>query len=203
MRPRAWLFRNSCLHELHRSNAGIVGGVTVLWVLYARDMQQMRRWSAAREGGAESYSASASLQQDDGSGVSVQFSDGSQGRFDLVIGADGLYSQTRQTLFPEAPAPEATGQSVWRYNFARPPELVNLHNYVGPRGIGLAPLSPTLMYMFLTTPEPGNPRFERNGLAAAMRARLANPPPGKPLPKRTALPFRAAFATGWPPARRS
>ena len=114
---------------------------------------------------------------DDGAGVTVHFSDGTTGRFDVVIGADGLYSQTRTQLFPEAQKPEFTGQSVWRYNFPRPPEIVNLHNYVGQRGIGLAPLSQTLMYMFLTTPEPGNPRFEREGLAAAMRARLANPPP--------------------------
>jgi 2-polyprenyl-6-methoxyphenol hydroxylase-like FAD-dependent oxidoreductase len=114
---------------------------------------------------------------DDGAGVTVTFSDGATGRYDLVIGADGLYSKTRTQIFPDAPSPEFTGQSVWRYNFERPPEIVNLHNYVGQRGIGLAPLSQTLMYMFLTTPEPGNPRLERKGLAAAMRARLANPPP--------------------------
>ena len=98
-------------------------------------------------------------------------------RFDLVIGADGLYSRTRQQIFPDAPTPAFTGQSVWRHNFPRSPDVVNLHNYVGPRGIGLAPLSADLMYLFLTTPEPGNPRFERAGLAAAMRERLANPPP--------------------------
>ena len=114
---------------------------------------------------------------DDGAGVTVTFSDGMTGRYDLVVGADGLYSKTRTQIFPDAPKPEFTGQAVWRYNFARPPEIVNLHNYVGQRGIGLAPLSQTLMYMFLTTPEPGNPRFERRGLAAAMQARLADPPP--------------------------
>jgi 2-polyprenyl-6-methoxyphenol hydroxylase-like FAD-dependent oxidoreductase len=115
--------------------------------------------------------------EDDAAGVNVQFSDGTCRRYDLVIGADGLYSRTRKQLFPEAPAPEFTGQSVWRYNLPRPPEIVNLHSYAGPRGIGLAPLSDTLMYMYLTTPEPGNPRFEREGLAAAMRDRLANVPP--------------------------
>jgi 2-polyprenyl-6-methoxyphenol hydroxylase-like FAD-dependent oxidoreductase len=115
--------------------------------------------------------------QDDGASVAVGFSDGSTARFDLVIGADGLYSRTRQQIFPDAPSPAFTGQSVWRHNFPRSPDVVNLHNYVGPRGIGLAPLSADLMYLFLTTPEPGNPRFERVGLAAAMRERLANPPP--------------------------
>jgi len=114
---------------------------------------------------------------DDGAGVTVSFSDGTTGRYDLVVGADGLYSRTRTQIFPDAPKPEFTGQSVWRYNFVRPPEIVNLHNYVGQRGIGLAPLSQTLMYMFLTTPEPGNPRLEREGLAVAMQARLADPPP--------------------------
>jgi 2-polyprenyl-6-methoxyphenol hydroxylase-like FAD-dependent oxidoreductase len=114
---------------------------------------------------------------DDGAGVTVQFSDGSTGRYGVVIGADGLYSRTREQIFPDAPKPEFTGQSVWRYNFPRLPEIVNLHNYVGQRGIGLAPLSQTLMYLFLTTPEPGNPWFDRAGLAALMRSRLANPPP--------------------------
>jgi 2-polyprenyl-6-methoxyphenol hydroxylase-like FAD-dependent oxidoreductase len=41
-------------------------------------------------------------------------------------------------------------------------------------GIGLVPLSDELMYMYVTTPEPGNPRYPRAGLAAAMRAKLAN-----------------------------
>jgi 2-polyprenyl-6-methoxyphenol hydroxylase-like FAD-dependent oxidoreductase len=115
--------------------------------------------------------------KDDDSSVAVGFSDGHTGRFDLVVGADGLYSQTRQQIFPDAPTPAYTGQAVWRHNFPRSPEVVNLHNYVGPRGIGLAPLSAELMYLFLTTPEPGNPRRARAGLAAAMRARLADPPP--------------------------
>jgi 2-polyprenyl-6-methoxyphenol hydroxylase-like FAD-dependent oxidoreductase len=114
---------------------------------------------------------------DNGNSVTVGFSDGSTGQFDMVVGADGLYSRTRQQIFPDAPAPEFTGQGVWRYNFPRPADVVNLHNYTGARGIGLAPLSTTLMYMFLTTPEPGNPRFAHKGLAAQMRSRLVDPPP--------------------------
>ena len=57
---------------------------------------------------------------DDGGQVTAQFSDGSSGNFDLVIGADGLYSRTREQLFPDAAKPEFTGQSVWRYNFPKP-----------------------------------------------------------------------------------
>ena len=63
---------------------------------------------------------------DDGEGVEAGFSDGSSARFDLVVGADGLFSETRRTIFPDAPKPEFTGQAVWRYNFPRPPELDSL-----------------------------------------------------------------------------
>ena len=114
---------------------------------------------------------------DDGSGVTAQFSDGSSGRYDFVIGADGLYSATRAMLFPDAPVPEFTGQAVWRYNFARTADVVNLCAYEGPTGIGLVPLSDALMYMYVTTAEPGNPRYPRTGIAAVMRATLAEAAP--------------------------
>jgi 2-polyprenyl-6-methoxyphenol hydroxylase-like FAD-dependent oxidoreductase len=113
---------------------------------------------------------------DDGAGVSATFSDGSSGRYDLVIGADGLYSQTRSMIFPEASKPEFTGQSVWRYNFKRTPDVIALQAYEGQTGIGLVPLSDDLMYMYITTPEPGNPRYATEGLAEAMRAKIAHVP---------------------------
>ena len=111
-------------------------------------------------------------------GVDVTFSDGSTARFDIVIGADGLYSKTRSQLFPDAPGPEFTGQAVWRYNFPRPADIECIQAYDGKVGVGLVPLSDTLMYMFVTTPEPGNPRYPLDGLAAAMRAKLVDAAPG-------------------------
>jgi 2-polyprenyl-6-methoxyphenol hydroxylase-like FAD-dependent oxidoreductase len=113
---------------------------------------------------------------DDGEGVSVTFSDGSTGRYDLVIGADGLYSQTRAAIFPDAPKPEFTGQSVWRYNFKRTPDVIALQAYEGETGIGLVPLSDDLMYMYVTTPEPGNPWYAKEDLASAMRSKIAGVP---------------------------
>jgi 2-polyprenyl-6-methoxyphenol hydroxylase-like FAD-dependent oxidoreductase len=113
------------------------------------------------------------FEQDD-DGVTARFPDGSTGRFDLVIGADGVHSRTRRQLFPDAPGPAFTGQAVWRYNFPRPADLDCLRAYDGPTGVGLVPLSPELMYMYVTTPEPGNPRYPVKGLAAAMRAKLAH-----------------------------
>ena len=114
---------------------------------------------------------------DDGEGVDARLSDGSSGRFDLVVGADGVYSQTRARIFPDAPQPEYTGQAVWRYNLPRPHDLDALHVYNGRTGVGLVPMSRDLMYMYVTTPEPGNPRHPREGLAARMRERLSGAAP--------------------------
>jgi 2-polyprenyl-6-methoxyphenol hydroxylase-like FAD-dependent oxidoreductase len=119
----------------------------------------------------------ATALEDDGDGVTASFSDGTQGRYDLVIGADGVYSTTRAMIFPEAPNPAFVGQSVWRYNLPRPADLDCLRATEGAIGIGLVPLAEDLMYMYVTTPEPGNPRYPREGLAGAMRAKLAGAPP--------------------------
>ncbi|MEO9132185.1 MAG: FAD-dependent oxidoreductase [Sphingomonas sp.] len=114
---------------------------------------------------------------DDGEGVTVGFSDGTSRRYDIVIGADGLYSQVRDKIIDNGPRPEFVGQGVWRYNFPRPDDVVALCAYDGELGVGLVPLSDDVMYMYVTTPEPGNPRYPREGLAAAMRAKLADQPP--------------------------
>jgi len=104
-------------------------------------------------------------------------SNGGSERFDIVIGADGLYSRTREQIFPDAPRPEFTGQAVWRYNFPKPDDLDCLQAYEGKIGAGLVPLAPDLMYLFVTTAEPGNPRYPLAGLAAAMRSKLEGMPP--------------------------
>lgn len=132
----------------------------------------------AKEAGARILlGVTAETLDDDGRGVSVRFSDGTTERFDLVIGADGVHSRTRSQIFPAAAKPEYTGQAVWRYNFPKPDSVTCLQAFEGPIGYGLVPLSPTLMYMYVTTPEPGNPRYETQGLARRMRERLAQAAP--------------------------
>lgn len=116
------------------------------------------------------------LAQDDG-GVDVTFSDGTDDRFDFVVGADGIYSNLRAKFFPEAPRPRFAGQAVWRYNLSRPDDLDSLHVFNGSIGVGLVPMSADTMYMFVTTPEPGNPHYPKAGLAAAMRDKLAHASP--------------------------
>lgn len=112
------------------------------------------------------------LTQDD-SGVDVTLTDGGYGRYDLVVGADGLYSTIRGMLFGDKYQPRFTGQGVWRYNFPRDPSIDHLAAFVGPEGnAGLVPLATNLMYMYVTSEEPGNPRFEMDQMAETMRDRL-------------------------------
>ena len=90
------------------------------------------------------------IEQDE-DGVDVTFSDGSRGRYDLVIGADGLYSTVRETLFPDAPKPRYTGQGVWRAVLPRPEEVKGAMMWVGPKiKTGLNPVSRDEMYLFVT-----------------------------------------------------
>lgn len=113
--------------------------------------------------------------EQDTDGVDVTFTDGSTGRYSLLVGADGVYSKIRTLLFADKYTPRFTGQAVWRYNFPRDPSIDHLASYMGPGGnAGLVPLSDTLMYMFSTSHEPGNPWFEPDQLAALMRDRISN-----------------------------
>jgi 2-polyprenyl-6-methoxyphenol hydroxylase-like FAD-dependent oxidoreductase len=82
--------------------------------------------------------------------VAVEFSDGSRGAYDLVVGADGLFSRLRAGLFPHAPAPEFVHQICWRMRAPRPAEIDRRHYYLGgPVKVGLNPVSQDEMYLFL------------------------------------------------------
>jgi 2-polyprenyl-6-methoxyphenol hydroxylase-like FAD-dependent oxidoreductase len=94
----------------------------------------------------------------DANGVAVRFTDGAQGRYDLVIGSDGIFSKMRQLLFPDAPKPQFTGQACWRLMTARPPDIDRRHFFLGgPVKCGLTPVSRSEMYLFLLEHVPDNP----------------------------------------------
>ena len=139
-----------------------------------RALQKVLRDAALAFGATPRLGMTATTIEEDGPQVRVAFSDQSRGTYDLVVGADGTYSATRAMVLPEAPSPEFTGQAVWRYNLPRPAGIDALHVYNGPTGAGLVPISQDLMYLYLTTPEPGNPRYPRAGMAATMRSKTAS-----------------------------
>ncbi|WP_353142866.1 FAD-dependent monooxygenase [Acinetobacter pragensis] len=80
----------------------------------------------------------------------VQFDSGREQHFDLVIGADGVFSKLRQLLMPEQPAPEYTGQACWRLQFDRPDDIVRGRMFQSENmKVGFNPCSPTQMYMYM------------------------------------------------------
>lgn len=83
----------------------------------------------------------------DTDGVDVRFTDGTAGRYDLVIGADGLNSQVRGAVFPGAPEPVFTGQGSWRTVVPRTRR--NSTIFMGrTTKAGLNPVSETESYLF-------------------------------------------------------
>lgn len=126
-----------------------------------------------KRGATVTLGASVASLTPDADGVDVVFTDGRSGRYDLVVGADGLYSRVRELLFGDRYRPRFTGQAVWRHNFPRPQAMDHLCAYPTPHGnAGLCPLSQDTMYMFVTSAEPGNPRMPEDQLPALIRDRL-------------------------------
>lgn len=109
----------------------------------------------------------------DSEGVEVDFTNGTRRRYDLLIGADGIYSSVRRMIYGDRFTPRFTGQGVWRYNFPRPEYVDHLMCFIGENSnCGLVPLGKELMYLFVTSHEADNPRFAHHELAAQMRQRL-------------------------------
>ncbi|MFF1444306.1 FAD-dependent oxidoreductase [Streptomyces sp. NPDC058295] len=85
----------------------------------------------------------------DAEGVSARFDDGTTGRYDLVIAADGLNSATRTAIGITA-KPEPTGMAIWRTTVPRPAGLVRTDlAYGGPAYIaGYCPTGPDSIYAY-------------------------------------------------------
>lgn len=115
-----------------------------------------------------------SLAQDD-NGVAAQFTDGTQRRYDLVVGADGANSKIREMLFGGALKPQYTGQAVWRATVRRPPDVVARISYHGPRNkAGFNPVSSDEMYIYLVQNLPEFVRLADVHLAGVLRELLAD-----------------------------
>jgi len=105
--------------------------------------------------------------------ATVIFTDGTSGSYDLVIGADGIYSKVRSMVFGAA-KPQFVGEAVWRFTTKRPKEMEWGGIYFGKNSkAGLVPLDDELMYLFLVTPEPGNPRKAEQELHTLLRQHLS------------------------------
>ncbi|WP_219419843.1 FAD-dependent monooxygenase [Pseudonocardia nigra] len=86
----------------------------------------------------------------DGAGVDVGFDDRSAGRYDLVVGADGIRSWTRRALGIDL-EPRATGMGIWRAFTRRPASVTRTDLYYGgPAYIaGYCPTGEDSLYAYL------------------------------------------------------
>ena len=91
----------------------------------------------------------ARLEQD-GDGVTATFADGTTGRYDLVIGADGIRSWTRRQVGIDLET-KATGMGIWRAFGPRPESVTRTDLYYGgPAYIaGYCPTGENSLYAYI------------------------------------------------------
>jgi 2-polyprenyl-6-methoxyphenol hydroxylase-like FAD-dependent oxidoreductase len=149
----------------------IPGSGAIMRPVLARILADKVRASGTRVRLGQTYESIES----DADGVSVAFTDGSSDRFDLVIGADGLYSKIREWLFPDAPKPQYTGQGVWRAVVPRPADVETIKMWVGPHlKAGLNPVSSEEAYLFLTEDSAQRQRIAESEQASRLKDLLVN-----------------------------
>lgn len=89
----------------------------------------------------------------DSDGVDVTFSDGTQERFDLVVGADSVFSGVRALAFPHMAAAVPTGQGCWRISMRRPPGFDRGEFYLGHSyPCGITACGADSIYLWMLTP---------------------------------------------------
>jgi 2-heptyl-3-hydroxy-4(1H)-quinolone synthase len=105
--------------------------------------------------------------------VDARLTDGSEKRYDLVIGADGLRSRVREMLFGDERI-VYSGYTCWRFVVPAPFEAVDLCEMWG-RGkrFGIAPVGDDRIYCFAVANAPPRQADPADGRLERFRARFA------------------------------
>lgn len=151
------------------AGADIPGGGGIMRPALARIFSEAVRSSATRVRLGLTFTDIVQGEQ----GVRVSLSDGSSDTYDLVVGADGLYSAVRAKIFPEAPKPRFIGQSVWRAVLPRPQGIDTVAMWMGPKlKVGLNGVNKDQAYLFLTEDRPTNDFVPPEVLVETLRGLL-------------------------------
>jgi 2-polyprenyl-6-methoxyphenol hydroxylase-like FAD-dependent oxidoreductase len=106
-------------------------------------------------------------------GVEVALTDGRHESFDVVVGADGVYSKVREHVLGEDLRPRYIGQSAFRLNLPRLPEIDRIILQKGPDGMaGFVPIGPELAYFFYNSTWDENTRLEEDQMDEVLRKLL-------------------------------
>jgi 2-polyprenyl-6-methoxyphenol hydroxylase-like FAD-dependent oxidoreductase len=123
--------------------------------VYRPDFLQVLAEEAVRLGADIRKRITAASIEEVGEGARVIFTDGDARTYDLVVGADGINSRTREMLFPEAEKPAYTGQMSIRW--MAPGPFVEgegwYHSPVGRLGFYYIPQGEVYMPAVISRPE--------------------------------------------------
>jgi 2-polyprenyl-6-methoxyphenol hydroxylase-like FAD-dependent oxidoreductase len=135
------------------------------------DLARIMADRAVAAGAKLRFGTSARSLAQDESGVDVTFADGSAGRYDLVVGADGIRSATRG-MIGIAEDPQPTGMGIFRAFGPRPASVTRTDLYYGgPAYIaGYCPTGANSLYAYLVEDATDRSSLTPEERLAAMRA---------------------------------
>jgi 2-polyprenyl-6-methoxyphenol hydroxylase-like FAD-dependent oxidoreductase len=118
--------------------------------MYRPELARILVDRAVEAGAKVRFATTPTALEQDADGVGVTFADGSSGRYDLVVGADGVRSWTRGAIGIELET-RSTGMGIWRAFVERPASVTRTDLvYGGPCFIaGYCPTGEDTMYAYL------------------------------------------------------
>jgi 2-polyprenyl-6-methoxyphenol hydroxylase-like FAD-dependent oxidoreductase len=168
------VFRFDGLHLRDLDEPALEEGLPATGGIMRPVLHKIMQRHVTASGSSVRLGLSVAILKSDDDGVDVTLSDGTTERYDLVIGADGIYSGIRALAFPNAKPPAQTGQGCWRITTPRPPGLDRGEMYFG--GIhpaGITACGPDAVYMWMLTPHSDPRILPDDELRTVLRGHMA------------------------------